>query len=84
MEGDSALYFTPFRARGIRNIMIRALNIIAPKIAFSGDDRPIIFNTDNAPLPDIPAYNVTAIAGMIAKYLATSLAILNVVNAPRS
>ena len=34
--GEIGRYFTPFRASGIRAIIIRALNITALKIALSG------------------------------------------------
>ena len=57
--------------------MIRALKITADRIADSGVFNPMTFNV-------ISTGNVAEnIAGMIAKYFATSLAIENVVSAPR-
>ena len=54
-----------------------ALKITADRIALSGLCNPMIFNT---PSEGIVTMNR---AGTIAKYLATSLAILNVVSVPR-
>ena len=66
------LYATPFKAKGIT----KALNTTADKIALSGLCNRIMFS---ACKPGMDAINN---AGTIAKYLATSLAIENVVNVP--
>lgn len=68
--------FTPFMAIGIKATMINALNIKADMIADLGDDKCIIFSEVISGIVDIIS------AGKIAKYFATSLAKLNVVNAP--
>ncbi|HEX2965607.1 MAG TPA: hypothetical protein VHO84_07470, partial [Syntrophorhabdaceae bacterium] len=68
---------TPLNAKGIRATMINALKITALRTALIGDLRAMMLSgliTGNA---------VTSIAGIIAKYLAISLAILKVVKAPR-
>ena len=73
----SARGFTPRKASGISPTMIRALKITAARIADRGDSRRMMLmssSTGKTPMN---------IAGMIAKYLATSLATENVVNAPR-
>ena len=63
-------------AIGIKATMINALNIKADIIADLGDDKCIIFSEVISGIVDIIS------AGKIAKYFATSLAKLNVVNAP--
>src|ERR1041385_5501279 len=58
-------------------MMIKALKITAERIADCGVRRPMMLSA-------LSTGNVVAnIAGMIAKYFATSLTIENVVNAPR-
>jgi hypothetical protein len=57
--------------------MITALNMTAERIADYGVARPMIFSTSSC------GYIPTRAAGMIAKYFAISLAIENVVRAPR-
>ena len=72
-----ARYFTPRSASGISAMMISALKMTAERIADCGVFRSMMlsaFNTGNVP---------ANIAGMIAKYFATSFAIENVVSAPR-
>ena len=57
--------------------MIRALKMTALRMALSGERSPMMLRgamTGKTP---------TSRAGMMAKYLATSLAMLNVVSAPR-
>ncbi len=80
---ETGRYLTPFRARGIRAIIISALNITALKIALSGVVSFIILSTLKGANPEEVTYNDVAIAGIMAKYLATSLAMLKVVSAPR-
>src|SRR5580698_9390888 len=70
------LYGTPNNDKGIRNIMISALKITADKIALCGVAKCMILSAPNA------GYVPTNAAGMIAKYLETSLAILKVVKDP--
>src|SRR5689334_4243158 len=70
-------YFTPRSASGINAMMIKALKITAERIADCGVRNPMmlsVLSTGNA---------AANIAGMIAKYFATSFAIENVVNTPR-
>ena len=57
--------------------MISALKMIAERIAERGESSCITFSSSSA------GSTPTNIAGMIAKYFATSLAIENVVSAPR-
>src|SRR5690348_13766077 len=71
------LYFTPRNASGIRKTMINALKITAERMAVFGVARCMMLSAFNT------GYVVANAAGMIAKYLATSLAMLKVVNAPR-
>src|SRR5262245_64978626 len=61
----------------MRQMMISALKITAERIALCGVARCMMLSTFSA------GYVVANAAGMIAKYLATSLAMLNVVSAPR-
>lgn len=68
------LYATPFSANGISNGIIIALNIIADKIALSGLYNCMIFRLCKEGIATINK------AGIIAKYFATSFAILNVVS----
>ena len=64
-------------ASGISAGMIRALNITADNIALLGDESPIMLSL-------FTCGRATAkTAGIIAKYLATSFTMLNVVMAPR-
>ena len=70
-------YFTPRRASGTRNTITIALKITAESTAEAGECRPITLSTAS------PGNTPMKIAGMIAKYLAMSLAIENVVSAPR-
>src|SRR5580698_5435689 len=70
-------YFTPRSANGISAMMMSALKITADRIADCGVARCMMFrmfSTGNAP---------ANIAGIIAKYFATSFATENVVSAPR-
>src|SRR6476661_5175517 len=70
-------YLTPRSASGINAMMMTALKITAERTADCGVRRCMMlsaFSTGNVP---------ANIAGMIAKYLATSLAMENVVNEPR-
>src|ERR1700681_4938114 len=72
-----ARYLIPFNASGIKAMMISALKMTADRIADCGVFRCMMFSA-------FSTGNVAAnIAGMIAKYLATSFAIENVVSAPR-
>src|SRR5262249_36520467 len=70
-------YWTPFRAIGMSKGMMIALKITADKMADVGECRCIT----SIPFShgSVPANS----AGMIAKYLATSLGIEKVVSAPR-
>src|SRR5450755_3227046 len=72
-----ALYATPRSASGIRATMMSALKITAESTADCGVCSRMTFSAFNT--GNVPAN----IAGMIAKYLATSFAIENVVSAPR-
>src|SRR6266496_4620503 len=75
--GAYGRYLTPRRAKGISAMIIRALKITADKIADCGVARRMMlmtFSCGNAP---------ANMAGIIAKYLATSFATENVVSAPR-
>jgi len=67
----------PFQSDRINAIMISALKMTAERIALSGVARRIMLKIPSA------GYVVANAAGMIAKYLATSLAMLKVVNEPR-
>src|SRR3989441_345497 len=58
-------------------MMMSALKITAERIALSGVARCMTFSVPS------DGYVVAKAAGMMAKYLATSLAMLNVVSAPR-
>src|SRR5215216_6449575 len=69
--------FTPRRASGIRPTMIKALKMTADRIADRGDCRSITFRVPSC------GNTPTNIAGMMAKYFATSLAMENVVSEPR-
>src|SRR6516225_8505288 len=76
-DADDGLYRTPRSASGISAMMTSALKMIAEVIAESGLCRCMmlsLFSPGNTP---------ANIAGMIAKYFATSLAMENVVSAPR-
>ncbi|MNI73122.1 hypothetical protein D3C73_1291010 [compost metagenome] len=64
-------------ASGISTTMISALKITADRMAEAGVVRCMMFSTFNC------GKTVAKAAGMMAKYLATSLATLNVVSAPR-
>ena len=70
-------YVTPFSATGIRHGITSALKITADKIAEVGDVRFMKSSAFNC--GKVPANS----AGTMAKYLATSLATLKVVSAPR-
>src|SRR5262249_23298403 len=61
----------------MRQMIIRALKITAERMALCGVARRMMLSAFRA------GYVVAKAAGMIAKYLATSLAMLNVVNDPR-
>ena len=74
---DMGRYLTPFMARGIRQGMMMALKIRADRIALVGEASPMMFNT---PISGMASMNM---AGMMAKYLAMSLAMENVVRDPR-
>jgi len=77
-------YFTPRSASGMRATMISALKITALRIALCGECRNMIFSLSSGPRPRAAvAYSRPNMAGMMAKYLETSLAMLNVVSAPR-
>src|ERR1035437_8627912 len=70
-------YFTPRSASGISAMMMMALKITADRMADPGVRKCMMlsaFSTGNVP---------ANMAGIIAKYLATSLAMENVVNDPR-
>src|SRR5579875_4113822 len=74
---DMGWYFTPLSASGISAMMITALKMTADRMAECGVARCMMlsaFRTGKAP---------ANMAGMMAKYLATSLAMENVVSAPR-
>src|ERR1035437_10059149 len=75
---DDGVYRTPRSARGMSPMMMRALKMTADRIADSGDARCMMLS-----LPR-PTNTLANIAGMIAKYLAMSLAMENVVSEPRS
>ena len=64
-------------ASGISTMMMSALKITADRMAEAGVVRPMMFSTFSC------GYTVANAAGMMAKYLATSLAMLKVVSAPR-
>jgi hypothetical protein len=66
----------PLMLKELSNGMMIALNITAESIALSGLCKFIMFNPCNAGIATINK------AGMMAKYFATSFAILNVVNVP--
>src|SRR5215510_6746932 len=70
-------YFTPRSASGISAMMISALKITADRIADCGVARCMMFSAFST--GNVPAN----IAGIIAKYLATSLAMEKVVRDPR-
>src|SRR5580692_3483987 len=70
------LYATPLNANGINNGIMIALKITADKIALSGLCKFIIFKLCRLGIETINK------AGTMAKYFATSLAILNVVSVP--
>src|ERR1017187_8927836 len=71
------VYFTPRSASGINAMIISALKMMALRIALVGLCNFMIFS-------GAMAGNVAInIAGMMAKYFATSLAMLNVVSEPR-
>ena len=73
----TGLYGRPFNARGTSTTMMSALKITADRIADSGVRSRMMLSTSSTG-------NVAAnIAGMMAKYFATSFAMENVVNAPR-
>jgi len=72
----SGLYFTPRKARGIRRGIIIALNMTADNMADSGVASLITFSAWN------PGIAIINIAGIMAKYFATSFAIENVVMLP--
>src|ERR1044072_5886517 len=76
-DADIARYLTPRRASGMSAMITSALKMTADSIADSGVLSPIIFNAFKT------GKVATNIAGMMAKYLATSLAIEKVVKAPR-
>ncbi|CAM5645898.1 hypothetical protein STENM223S_11112 [Streptomyces tendae] len=67
----------PLSASGTRTTMISALKTTADRIAESGEDRRMTLSLSR------PGWTAAKSAGMIAKYLATSLAMENVVSAPR-
>src|SRR5450756_2018760 len=71
------LYLTPRIAMGMRAGMMIALKMSADRMALCGVDNPI---TLSKPICGMASVNM---AGMMAKYLATSLAMLNVVSEPR-
>src|SRR5665811_948082 len=74
---EDGRYRTPRSARGMSPMMMRALKMTAERIADSGDARRMTLSlsrTTNTP---------ANIAGMIAKYLAMSLAMEKVVSEPR-
>src|SRR5207248_7085260 len=67
----------PRNASGTRAMMIRALKITAASTALCGVCNPMMFSCPRA------GYVAMNMAGMIAKYFATSLAMEKVVSAPR-
>src|SRR6266508_3876105 len=73
----SARNFTPRKDSGISAGMMTALKMTAERIAERGESRRITLSRSSA------GKTAENIAGMIAKYFATSLAIENVVSAPR-
>ena len=70
---EAGRYLTPRSDNGIRSGIMIALNITADKTALHGVDRCIMFSMLSC------GYVTANIAGIMAKYLATSVAILNVV-----
>ena len=70
------LYATPFKAKGISIGITKALKITADKMALSGLCNRRMFSACKLGMDAINN------AGTMAKYLATSLAIENVVNVP--
>src|ERR1044071_10370044 len=73
----AGVYRTPRSDSGISATMTTALKITADRMADCGLCSRMMFSRSR------PGNSATNIAGMIAKYLAMSLAIENVVNAPR-
>src|SRR5665811_1860178 len=74
---EDGLYRTPRSARGMSPMMMSALKMTAERIADSGDASLMMLSVPR------PTNTPANIAGMIAKYLAMSLAIENVVSEPR-
>src|SRR5664280_1373632 len=74
---EDGVYRTPRRARGMSPMMIRALKMTADRIADSGEESRMMLRVPR------PTNTPANIAGMIAKYLAMSLAMENVVSEPR-
>ena len=71
------LYLTPRMASGIRQGMMMALKIRADRMALVGDASFMMFSTC------IWGITIINMAGMMAKYLAMSLAMEKVVREPR-
>src|SRR5674476_1289229 len=74
---EDGLYRTPRSARGMSPMMMSALKMTADRIADSGEARCMMLRVPR------PTNTPANIAGMIAKYLAMSLAMENVVSEPR-
>src|SRR5450759_2232334 len=74
---EDGVYRTPRSARGMSPMMMSALKMTADRIADSGDARCMMLSVPR------PTNTPANIAGMIAKYLAMSLAMENVVSEPR-
>src|SRR5678816_4463403 len=70
-------YLTPRSASGMSAMMMSALNTTLAKIADCGECSRMMLSALSA------GYVAANIAGMIAKYFATSFAIENVVSDPR-
>jgi hypothetical protein len=75
----SGRYFTPRSDSGISATITSALKMTASRMALCGEWRPMTFSRPSAAVPGLPMN----MAGMIAKYLATSFAMEKVVSAPR-
>src|SRR6478736_1164278 len=77
LDAPSGRNRTPLSARGIRRMMMMALKMTALRMALCGVARRITLS--GAIWGKVPR----SIAGIMAKYFATSLAMLKVVSAPR-
>src|ERR1035438_7471122 len=77
MSAALGSYLTPLRASGISATIMSALKMTADKMAELAVARCMMLSTLSA------GKTAMNIAGMMAKYLATSLEMLKVVSAPR-